>query len=82
MAIKSTLPNVKQPITDQTGYITKAHFDFLRTLWERTGGNNDAIADLETEISSADLLVFRNRIKNLEARVLDLEKTLTSIGID
>lgn len=78
MAIKSTFPNVKQPITDSTGYITKAHFDFLRTLWQRTGGNNDNISDLEQDFSSAELLVFRNRIKDLEKRLTALENEVIS----
>ena len=78
--VKSTIPNVKQPITDQDGYITKAHFDFLRTLWLRTGGNNDNISDIEEDLNSADLFVFRNRIKELEKRVSDLEKQLISLG--
>lgn len=80
MAVKVNIPNVKQPITDGSGYITKAHFDFLRRLWLRTGGNNDNIGDLENELSSAELLVFRNRIKDLERRVLNLEKELTALG--
>ena len=81
MAIKSTLPNVKQPITDSSGYITKAFFDFLRTLWERTGGNEDIVSNLEDEVSVADLLIFRNRIKDLEKRLESLEKEFLSIGI-
>ncbi len=80
MAVKSTFPNVKQPISDGSGYITKAHYDFLRTLWERTGGNTDLISGLEDDLDSAELLIFRNRIKDLERRVSDLEKEVTSQG--
>lgn len=80
MAIKSTFPNVKQPITDSSGYITKAHFDFLRTLWLRTGGNEDVISDINIESSVADLLIFRSRIRDLERRIDDLEKQLISLG--
>lgn len=80
MAVKSTFPNAKQPITDASGFITKAHFDFLRSLWLRTGGNNDNINDLEQEASAAELLVFRNRIKDLEKRISNLEKEITALG--
>ena len=80
MSVKSTFPNVKQPITDESGRPTKAHFDFLRTLWERTGGNNDNISDLEEEFNSADTLIFRNRIEKLERRIRALETQLDSLG--
>lgn len=80
MAIKVSFPNVKQPISDASGYITKAHYDFLRELWNRTGGNNDTISDIETDLSSAELLIFRNRIRELEKRVKDLETQLDTLA--
>ena len=78
MAVKVTLPNVKQPITDASGYITKAHYDFLRSLWNRTGGNNDNINDVETDINSMQLFTFRTRVSELEKRLNDLDKEITS----
>lgn len=80
MAVKSTLPNVKQPISTDGGYINKAFFDFLRTLWLRTGGDVDAIAGMEQDVTSAELLIFRNRIKDLEKRLSNLELEITSLG--
>lgn len=80
MAVKVTIPNVKQPATDNSGYITKAWFDFFRTLWERTGGNQDQVSAVEDEVSAADLLIFRNRIATLERRVRALESQLDSLG--
>lgn len=80
MAVKVDIINVKQPITDQSGYITKAHFDFLRRLWLRTGGDQDAIDGLIDDSAFAELFIFRNRIRDLEKRVEDLEKQLISIG--
>lgn len=75
---KVTLPNVKQPITDGSGYITKAHFDFLRTLWNRTGGNNDDIDDIEQDITTSELLTFKTQIEDLRKRLENLEKEITA----
>lgn len=80
MAVKVSIPNVKQPVSDTSGYVTKAWFDFFRTLWERTGGNQDSVSDLDDDISAADLLIFRNRIATLERRVRALESQLDSLG--
>ena len=80
MVVRVNLPNVKQPITDSSGYITKAHFDFLRKLWLRTGGNQDNISNIEDDISSADLFIFRDRFRELEKRIADLEKELTALS--
>lgn len=79
--MKVTIPNVKQQISDGNGYITKSHFDFLRTLWERTGGNQDLVEDSQDDISSAELLTFRNRLEDLTKRVEDLEKQINSLGL-
>ena len=81
MVRKVTLPNVKQPLTSEGGYVTKAWADFFRDGWERSGGNQDAIANIEDEINAADQLIFRNRIEELEKRLRDLEKQVDSIGI-
>lgn len=81
MVVKVTLPNVKQPITDASGYITKAHFDFLRTLWNRTGGNTDNVSGVEDEVDSAELFVFRNRFRDLERRIKALENQLDALGL-
>ncbi len=78
--VKVTIPNVKQPITDSSGYITKAHYDFLRRLWERTGGNQDSIVILQDEVDESELLVFRSKFKDLERRIRDLERQLDSLG--
>ena len=78
--VKVTLPNVKQPITDTSGYITKAHYDFLRRLWERTGGNQDAVTIIQDEIGVSELLIFRSKFKDLERRIRDLERQLDSLG--
>lgn len=81
MVVKVNLPDVKQPITDPDGYITKAFFDFLRRLYERTGGSTDAIAATEEDFTSGDLFTFRNRLENLERRVRDLEQRLDALGL-
>ena len=81
MAVKVTLPDIKQPFTDSGGKLTKAAFDFLRTLWNRTGGNQDAVSELQDEASTADLLIFRNEISRLAKRVKDLEQRLDSAGL-
>lgn len=80
MAIRVSIPNVKQQVTDTSGYVSKAWFDFFRTLWERTGGNQDSVSELEDEVNVADLLIFRNRIATLEQRVRALESQLDSLG--
>lgn len=78
--VKVTIPNVKQPITDESGYITKAHYDFLRRLWERTGGNQDFITIIQDEVDDSELLIFRSKFKDLERRIRDLERQLDSLG--
>ncbi len=78
--VNVTIPNVKQPITDTSGYITKAHYDFLRRLWERTGGNQDFIVTIRDELDESELLIFRSRFKDLERRIKDLERQLDSLG--
>lgn len=78
--VKVTIPNVKQPITDTSGYITKAHYDFLRRLWERTGGNQDFITIIQDEVDESELLIFRSKFKDLERRIRDLERQLDSLG--
>ena len=81
MAVKVTLPNVKQPITDGSGYVTKAHFDFLRSLWNRTGGNEDSVSNIQDDNDIADVFIYITRVEKLEKRIADLEKQMTMLGI-
>lgn len=80
MAVRVSFPNIKQPFTDSSGYITKAFYDFLRTLWERTGGSQDMVSEIEDNSGLNDTLVFRSQVEELKRRVDALEKQLTSLG--
>ena len=81
MAVKVTLPNVKQNLTNPDGQCSKAWFDFFRLLFQRTGGDEDMIADGDDDLALTDSLIYGRRIQDLEKRIRDLERQIDSLGL-
>lgn len=80
MAVKVTLPNVKQALVSSTGHVNKAWFDFFRLLFSRTGGDQDIIGDNEDDIAINTALIYVRRLQELEKRIIDLEKEINQLG--
>ena len=80
MAVKVTLPNVKQNLSNPNGQCSKAWFDFFRLLYERTGGDQDIISEGDDDLAITDSLLYGRRIQDLEKRIKDLENQLDQLG--